>query len=194
VTHTDDRATAVLLDDDGQRRLELVLADGWRVHDAPGTLAVMRPATDRGWFRTNVLVSRERVHAGFDLATVMAASERHVAGTYDAVEVRGERSVHCGGVDALVRLRAFDVRDSAVRLSQLHALLDGGLEHFENVERDDGDGAADRADEAPARVLYQVIATCLAEDAATFMEAFATMLGSCRVTLSPAGELAEELE
>ncbi len=194
MTHTDDRVTAVLLDDDGQRRLELVLADGWRVHDAPGTLAVMRPATDRGWFRTNVLISRERVHAGFDLAAVMAASERHVAGTYDAVEVRGELSVHCGGAHALVRLRAFDVRDSAVRLSQLHALLDGGLEHLEEVERDDGDGAAERGDEAPARVLYQVIATCLAEDAATFKEAFATMLGSCRVTLSPARELAEELE
>ena len=188
MTCEDDAATVVLLDDDGERQFELVLAKGWLVHDAPDTLAVLRPASDVGWFRTNVVVSRERVDAGFDLATVMAASERHVADVCAAVEVRGERVASCGDASAIVRLRAFDVRDDAVRLSQLHALLDAGIETC------DVDDAVAGHDTRPARVLYQVIATCLADDASVFHEAFVTMMGSCRVSCSPTRERTEELE
>lgn len=178
MTLADDPVTVVLLDDDGARRFHLVLAGGWQVHDAPGTLAVLRPADDRGWFRTNVVISREGVPAGLDLAAVMAAGERHAAATYDAVEVRGERVARCGDAAAVVRLRAFDVRNDGVRLSQLHALIEAGLEH----------------PHAAACVIYQIVATCLAEDTALFQDAFTTMIGSCRVHLSPTWERPEEVE
>ncbi|CAB4813214.1 MAG: hypothetical protein F2754_00805 [Actinobacteria bacterium] len=178
MTLADGPVILVLLDDDGTRRLHLVLAEGWQVHDAPGTLAVLRPAVDHGWFRTNVVISREGVPADLDLATVMAAGERHVAATYDAVEVRSERVAHCGDAAAVVRLRAFDVRNEGVRLSQLHALLDADLEH----------------PHSSARVIYQIVASCLAEDTARFQHAFTTMIGSCRVHLSPTRERPEEIE
>lgn len=188
MTHAGDPTAVVLLDDDGARRFELALAEGWQVHDAPGTLAVLRPADDRGWFRTNVVISRDRVQADLDLAAVMAAGERHAAATYDAVEVRGQRAAYCGDAAALVRLRAFDVRDDGVRLSQLHALLDAGLDAgIEDAQHRGGCGT-------PTRVLYQIVATCLAEEAPVFQDSFTTMVGSCRVRRSPTREGREEVE
>ena len=89
----------------------------------------------------------------------------------------GTRRLHLVLV-AVVRLRAFDVRNEGVRLSQLHALLDADLEH----------------PHSSARVIYQIVASCLAEDTARFQHAFATMIGSCRVHLSPTRERPEEIE
>lgn len=181
VRATESELPLVMLDDDGVRRFEMSVPKGWRAFDVDGLLALLQPAVECSWFRTNVTVSRDVVPADADVAEVMAVCERRLDATYDAAEIRGAHDGACGDAPALVHLRAFDVRADAVRLSQLHAVFDAGLVR--------GNGSHD-----DARVIYQVIATCLAEDATVFGDAFATMLGSCRVTMSPAGERTEELE
>ncbi len=171
----------VVLDDDGLRRFVMPVPDAWRAFDADGLLALLRPDVDAGWFRTNLTVSSDLVPVDSDVDSVMAVCEARVAETYDAVEVRGSHEGRCGDAPALVHLRAFDTRADALRLSQVHAVIDAGPERAEGSE-------------PGGRVMYQVIATCLADDAARFQDAFASMIGGCCVTMSPAGERTQELE
>jgi len=106
-----------------------------------------------------------------DLAAVAAHARRHLDASYDAIEVRGEVTVRMGDAAGIVRLALFDAGVDATRLAQLHVLADGGLD-----------------DTGSHRLIFQIVATCRAEDIARCGDELAQIIASAHVRRSPGPE------
>jgi hypothetical protein len=160
---------AVILDGDADTAMQVQIPKGWSVGKTPnGELIVRNPAVGTS-FHTNVVIGCDTVSAEIDLATVAAHALDHLERRYGPNEVRGEVVVSMGLATGVVRLVLFDAGIEQVRLAQFHGFADGGL---------------DRS--GSSRLVFQIVATCRAEDLARCGDDIAFMLGSAEVSGSPA--------
>ena len=161
----------VVIDGDAVTQLWVHVPAGWQAGDVAGTDAVLWNPDVSATFRTNVVLSCDTVDPAHDLATVADHARRHVATSYRAVDVRGEVMVRLGVAPAIVRLALFDAGDDATRVAQLQALADGGID-----------------DTGTRRLIFQLIATCRADDISACGDDMAQIIAGALVRRSPAGE------
>jgi hypothetical protein len=119
-----------------------------------------RPSSDTGWFRTNVLLARERVPAGLRLADLADDAVRRVVAIGNDVEIVGRSCVVDSDVERLVQVVHFESRRPLTRVGQMQAFVRtcGSVE--EHVD------------------LAQVVGTCRFDELDRYADAFATVVQS----------------
>ncbi|MBE2318825.1 hypothetical protein DVA67_022810 [Solirubrobacter sp. CPCC 204708] len=132
---------------------ELELPDGWRADEAPDCLAVFFDPAATG-FRTNLLVSADRVDASVDLEQAAQDTLADAAAFAD-FRVEREKVDEIGGQPASLRYQSFTVEGVPDRLLQLQVLLfspPGGR--------------------TKTRDLFHIDGTCLGRDTETYAGVF----------------------
>jgi hypothetical protein len=143
--------------------LEFVVPAGWRSLDVPHATALLRPARDAGWFRTNVLLTHARVPPSLDLGAIAEAAIRHLRSRRVELEVLGQDRGALVEADRVARLVCFDAVARDVRVAQLHVL----------VARPGHPGRSPRD-------VAEIVATCALDDLDRYGDAFAEVVRSIR--------------
>lgn len=159
-----------VIDEDRYRRLSVVGNPNWEfcsVEGAAGVLGLVRPVHDPGTFHTNLIICRDEVLAAVELQDLAEASDRHMAASYDDVDLRGTEVANLGDAAALVTLRAFAIGPDARRVNQLQAIVDGGVDPLGGPEQ--------------TRVIYQLIATVAADRAEAYSNDIIDLVGGAMV-------------
>jgi hypothetical protein len=141
---------------------ELESPSGWISVDVPGAIAMLaEPPNGDRFFRASITVSADRVASPVDLAAVAERTLTSSRETFPGLELVQEKIVTVDGRSASLRFVTFAAEGLEHRVLQMEALFAVGGDHPH---------------------LFQMHATCLADDAARYALAFVRMLESFRVT------------
>ena len=159
---------SVVIDGDGATQLFVAVPDGWRVGEVGGADAVLWNPAVCSTFRTNVMLSCDAIARHHQLSSVAVHTLRHLHECYGALEVRGEVDLLLGDAPCVVRMVLFDSVTTRERLAQFQAFADGGLD-----------------ESGTQRLIFQIVATCLAEDIAACGDDLAHIIATAQVRRSP---------
>src|SRR3954447_5818648 len=140
---------------------EIEVPDGWRPDEAPDCLGVFFDPASAG-FRTNVLVSADRVAAAVDLEAAARATLKQASGFAD-FQVEQEHVVDVDGQPASLRFQSFAVDGAEDRLLQMQVLFFAPP-----------NGRANTHD------LFHIDGTCLASDTEHYAPVFMEIARSFR--------------
>src|SRR3954453_10580952 len=140
---------------------EIEVPDGWRPDEAPDCLGVFFDPSSEG-FKTNVLVSADRVAAALDLDTAARATLEEASG-FPEFQVEQEHVVDVDGQPASLRFQSFAVEGVDDRLLQMQVLFFAPA-----------NGRAKTDD------LFHIDGTCLAGDTERYAQVFMDIARSFR--------------
>jgi hypothetical protein len=145
----------------------VVVPATWRPEPTTDAALLAYDEASPAHFRTNVLVTVERVRADAQLTDAVRHFATEAASAYADYRVLSARNAPVGGLPAALRLHSFTPPSAAAAVFQLQVLL-----------------LVPPAGGGPTADLVALHATCSAEQAARYAPAFEAMVDSFRLLAS----------
>jgi len=145
--------------------LALEAPAGWEAERRTGAAMLVYDTDSPAHFRTNALVTVERVPVTAELQDLVRASAQELGATQREYRVLFARTAAVAGQPAVVRVQTWEVDELSVPVFQVEVLL-----------------FAPAAPDRPTKDLVQLHATCGADQAERYAPAFEQLVGSLRFT------------